>query len=219
MVFKVEEATHLFWGEYPYKVLIALPIKLADFKSSGPYFVACRQAAKSLIFDTADYKQRIETNKVSLFFKTEASFEFFIENNRSLIRKVCKPSSDIAMKAMLDRKIRVRPSLFFYKFRWKITMTASYRRVEEANAPIDSWIEDYFDIERPIIKKGGPLNQVLASSVSNDRIHYSYNNARVVYVNSVSDAVAVKIGLSDYIADIAECLLTSELPTNISHSE
>lgn len=218
MVFKVEEATHLFWGEYPYKALVELPIRLKDFKSSGPYFLACRQSAKTLVFDTTDYKQRVESNKVSLFFKTKSSFDFFIKNNEPLISKVTAPASDIAMKAMQDRKIRVRPSLFFRKFRWKITMTAAYRLVEEANEPIDSWVEDYFDITRPAPKKN-IFGRINSRCVSNDRIHYNYNNARIIYVSSVSDAVAVKIGLSDYIADIEECLLVSELPTNISDSE
>lgn len=218
MVFRVQEATHLFWGKYPYKALVALPLKLKDYKSAGPYFVACRQAAKTLKLDGGEHKQRIETNKVSLFFVSEASFEFFIEHNKDLITEVCRPASTVAMSAMLDRKIRVRPSLFFRKFRWKITMSAAYLRADEANAPVDSWIEEYFDFDRPppVKTKHG---FVKTESVSTDRFHYNYHNARVIYVNSVSDAVAVKIGLSDYITDVAECVLKTELPTNISHLE
>lgn len=215
-MFSIIDTPHLFWGKYPYRAVVKMPRDQAGFQSLAPYYVACRQQAKSLLNVSPDVKKRVEGNKISFFFYTANDLGDFVADNFKYVTSVTKPLAASHTILLDDPTVRVRKTMFFGKYRWKMTMrtqAAHYTR----NEVLDSWIEDYFGITEFTFAPNTYvlIGRPIVKWAETDRVRYNYYHNRVIYLADLTDAVAVKIGLSDHISSVVECVLKNEVsPTD-----
>lgn len=207
MKFKVKNISHLFWGKYPYKVTLRIPVRRFTENESWHHRIeAIHKAILDTVKGSKGVKTRQEANTPSYFFMTMEEAQAFIDLNSEVVAELHRPASAAQTVMLADEKLRVRKSLFFGKFRWAVIMRCSYR--EDGMNEADSWIEDYFELDRPVTI----VNEVGKPKwTENDRSRYNYYWTRAIYVNDLADVVAIKLALSQYVKSTLCVVLTTEI--------
>lgn len=208
--YKVKSISHLYWGKYPYKVVLSVPVE--PFKDNTPWHYrveAIHLAVKANVVRSEGVKCRQEANTPSYFFESEDEADDFISANLGLVKTYYRPENDAQIEVLADEKLRARKTLYFGRYRWCITMKPRYREGE--NHEIDEWIENYFDLDRPKIDV--PLDKGGSRTAENHRVLYNYYWARTVYVNDLADVCAIKMSLSTLVKTTHCALLPGEAVT------
>jgi hypothetical protein len=196
---KIKNITHLFWGKYPYKVTLTVPVPEIESPLWHHKIAATDKAIRETVKDRKGVKCRSEANTPSYFFMTLPEAEAFIKANHEIATTLFKPTSDEQIVQLADEKLRFRKSLYFNQYRWAVILKTTYR--EGAMDEADAWVEDYFDLD-----PGGDDIRF----VSSERVRYNYYWTRAIYVNELADVIAAKIALSQYVKSTLCCVLPGE---------
>lgn len=198
-----QDLTHLFWGKYPYRVTVMVQ---GDFKSETHRVQAREAMLNGFNLDGVPHKRRVEGNRASLFFEEPEAARIFIAENASVVVEVVRPRSINDISVMTDRKVRVRPTLFFDRYKWMVKFqTTMFPGACASALACDQWVENFLAISETRRGYGEIEGRAL----------YSYAKTRVLYLNEIADVVAAKIALYDYVTSIEECVLQAGIaPTD-----
>lgn len=206
--YKVKPITHLYWGKYPYKVTLFVPVP--GLKKEMPWHhrtEAIHRAIRESVVGTDGLKCRMEAQTPSYFFTDPDAAEDFIAANLGLVKRFFRPESDEQIEMLSgDAKKRARKSLFFGRFRWCVVMRPNYRT--DGNEECDEWIEDYFGLEPVKLPSKDPMG--VRKYAENDRALYNYYWSRTVYVNDLADVCAIKLSLSNHVHQTLCAVLPGE---------
>ncbi len=204
---KVKTISHLFWGQYPYKVTLRVPVpELGKNESWHHRLEAMHKAVRDNVKGTDGVKARLEANTPSYFFMTEVEAQTFMDLNTGMVSQFFRPESSAQVAMLADEKLRYRKSLFFNKYRWAVVMKSSYML---DMTEVDEWIEDYFDLDRPLViaTPGGHCGK----SSEGERAKYNYYWTRAIYVNDLADVCAIKLALGQHVKSTLCVVLPQEI--------
>lgn len=182
------DLSHLYWGKYPYKVLVPFQEPLTRWQNKRKEEEL--RLEKLTKFPPGNVPHR--------FVKTSSGFNFFFEeltdtidfiDNNPQSSQVWRPHSEEAVDRLSDAKVRIRGTLFWGKYRWCMTFKCPDITDEEH---IDEWVSEHFE------------------GSEDDRIYYVFSSPRKLYLNSEIDVLTVKVGAGEFVKSVEYAVLTSE---------
>lgn len=205
---KYTDASHLFWGVYPFKVIFRTPYSKSYYRDEKDFFKD-KATLRDQIIDpdpSVVFKINASGNGFSYFFRDRADAEAFIDLNRNFVSEVVRPRTTDAITAMLtDRTVRVRDSLFFRQFRWMVAFdTFEILRPCEVTRECDAWVEEFFCLD-------GRQPGVHHASDEEGRVLYHYGTQRKLYLRHDADMMAVRLVLDRHIKQVEYVVLASEV--------
>lgn len=181
---------------------LAKPIKriLADYvHEQGPDF---------------DYRLRQEGAAISLYFSDTKILELILADRiASKIVSLYQPINDNHLKVMeINKKIRVRKSLFNKSYRYKLYIKNTTKFRKEELSAFNNWIKETFpDDSRLAINAGLDYLLVYGKTKERARSWYIHNTVLALYINDEIDLMLIKLRLNEHIAYIEEAVLLTEL--------
>jgi hypothetical protein len=215
----------LYWGEYPYKVVISYPKRSANSQHYFPVtpggslsrFVV--GSGNSIVERVAkDRRKRnnflaklkksclSENWKVmdnqagfSFFFKSKEEALDFIDLHTKHIREVFRPDNDDYVNLLLsDTFVIIRKSLFWNKFEWSILFKRVYD--QDALAHIDHVITNRFE-----------------EQLKNKDAMYLYEgDVRRLYLKDEMDIYLTKLALGQHIHKIHKAYIDENIDASIT---
>lgn len=189
------DITHLFWGIYPYKIVI--PYRLGTMKtywSKEFRQEMTNREENAIIFPGEEtiYYQNRSRQITCFFFENSLDAMKFITDNKNIISEVCRPRSNAMVDKLSDPKIRVRNNLFHGIYRWKMQFKVTEQNGEEIQK-LDEWTANNSDV---------------------DHRYITNKKSRTIYMNSEHDLVMLKLTFADTMNSITTCVLHNELPNH-----
>lgn len=202
---KYHDLTHLYWSVFPYKVVCATAKSASAYKTHRAFMEAKSRIQRQLVEPDPVNVWFFRTtggNGINHFFKEESDALAFIDTNVALVTEVHRPrrAQDVTVMAA-DNKVRVRPTLYYGRYHWCVTLATQTMREDGAVDACDEWVEEYFTLSR--------------TQEPDVRVFYSYSGTRKLYLRDEADVIAAKIALSEHVRGVERCVLQSEIDTNV----
>ena len=161
-----------------------------------------------------DYRLRQEGSSVSLYFSDTKILELILADRiTAKVVSLHQPINDKHLEVMeINKKIRVRKSLFNKAYRYKLYIKNSTKFRKEELSAIDNWIKETFpEDSRIAINSGLEYLLLYGKTKEGSRSWYIHNSILAIYINDEIDLMMVKLRLNEHIAYIEEAVLLTEL--------
>lgn len=221
-----EDADRLFYRKFPYRIevfLDRLPYRRPKYLTPSPSDTPakCRdlesrmwahrrtkafEKVKSSCDDLnleGEWRCRRAKEKSSFFFTTQADALAFATANKKFIRVIAGPRGTPDAEVMQkDHKNRVRNSLYWLKYRWKV----SFKWLDaDRQHELDEWFAQYLDCEE--------------DEVRDDRFRYAWTQPSVVYLAEETDVIMVKVAFNAEVTSIEKAILKQEIDNERSTTQ
>jgi hypothetical protein len=161
-----------------------------------------------------DYRLRQEGATVNLYFSDTKVLELVLADRiTSKIVSLHQPINDKHLEVMeVNKKIRVRKSLFNKSYRYKLYIKNTIKFRKEELSSFNNWIKETFPEDSRISVNTG-LDYLLVYGKIKERTPtwYTYNTVLAIYINDEVDLMLMKLRLNEHIAYIEEAVLFTEL--------
>ena len=161
-----------------------------------------------------DYRLRQEGATVNLYFSDTKVLELVLADRiTSKIVSLHRPINDKHLEVMeVNKKIRVRKSLFNKSYRYKLYIKNTTKFRKEELSAFNNWIKETFPEDSRIATNYG-LDYLLVygKNKENARSWYIHNTVLALYINDEIDLMLTKLRLNEHIAYIEEAVLLTEL--------
>ena len=161
-----------------------------------------------------DYRLRQEGTTVSVYFSDTKVLELILADRIvSKIVSLHQPINDKHLEVMeINKKIRVRKSLFNKSYRYKLYIKNTTKFRKEELSALNDWIKDTFpEDDRIAINDGLDYLLVYGKTKTRARSWYIHNTILAIYINDEVDLMLMKLRLNEHIAYIEEAVLFTEL--------
>lgn len=207
--------THLFWGEYPYKIETTYPAKgwkplpygyhtganLDIQKVNRENYTKKVDSFRRMCLKYVPYDEKVwklyETNKsFHFYFLNSDDMDRFVSANEKIIRAIYEPASnqDLNFLKKTDNKNTfLRLSLFYNKYRFCVVFKNMKPDVKKE---LDNWVNAIFGDE------------------SDDRFSYNNFGSRFLYLNAENDIMMTRLAFNQYILDVNKVILRTEIDEN-----
>jgi len=161
-----------------------------------------------------DYRLRQEGATLSVYFSDTKILELILADRIvSKIVSLYRPINDKHLEVMeINKKIRVRKSLFNKAFRYKLYIKNTTKFRKEELSAFNNWIKDTFpEDDRIAINAGLDYLLVYGKTRERARSWYIHNTILAIYINDEVDLMLTKLRLNEHIAYIEQAILFTEL--------
>lgn len=185
---KYNDLNHLYWGKFSYRVFIPFETPTTKWqKDRGDVENNLRSLISWPAAETL-YRSVITSGGFNFYFMDETTASSFIDANH-MVAEVWRPHSKKAIGILADAKARIRTVPYWGKYKWCIT----FGKITIADErELDDWVTDHFE------------------GVEDDRRFYVFANPRKLYLNDELDALAVKVGVGEYVKSIEYAVISSD---------
>lgn len=160
-----------------------------------------------------DYRIRQEGSTVSIFFNDVTILGLILNDKiKSKATVLYKPLNENHLTKMeVEKRVRVRRTLFINKFRHKLYLKPAVLRKTNI-VDLEKWLSETFPEEDRVQFNPG-LKIAFLNGKINQKNKYSwqYNTTLAIYFNDETDMMVAKLRLHDLISHIEEAVLLSEL--------
>lgn len=159
-----------------------------------------------------DYRIRQEGTVVSIFFNDPEIISLVFDDKlKGKVTTVYKPLNENHLTKMeLEKRVRVRKSLFLNKFKFKVYLKPYAMRKFNVSE-LESWLEETFPEEHRMDVNPGLRKSFSSKDSKNNKSSWYYNTTLAIYLNDETDLMVSKLRLNDYISHVEEAVLISEL--------
>jgi hypothetical protein len=226
---KYRSIDHLFWHTYPYKVCLLNearkrrnPVTWVAHQTSWLDYNRRRReqrvkrkryltAIRRVLHAATDYRLINGHHHVMVYFRHEEDAARFIDRAHRRVFEVYRPGSDAQHALLLaDHKIKLRPTLFYNRYRWCVVFHAALWNERESE--LFEWEALYF--ATPFVE-----DDDVCDGREMERGFFSVGNQNRLYLRDEKDVILTKLGNSDIIDRIEKVVLVSEVEKNIDESK
>ena len=204
----------LFYGKYPFKIAVNDPIvrptwrngfsfhqsktfqtDLERFKKERASFT--RKLYRTITCDAKSWRWMDNNGTLSYFFMNADDALTFCVKNKSHLRSITRPESQMMVDAMNEIIMDdfkaipvVRDTLFWNRYRYCIQFKRSDEATEVADEFYEAHHRDYNDAERSM---------------------YHHGHDRRLYLNDIKDVFFAKMGVGEYFKTFQKAILKSDI--------
>lgn len=188
---------HLYWGEYAYRVSIEVPLSQRQRCRKSASVRRLRDAILDEIEHDMDVVYRMKAFGFNFFFSDPVEAERFIDDNAEKIDEVVRPLSLGDIDVLRDRRVRLRESLYYGKFRWCVTFGGNPWFMQcMTTQEVDDFIAQTFSERDP----------------TTYRYKHRKHSPRKLYLRDDADVVLVRLSIEEAnISAIEQVKLREEL--------
>jgi hypothetical protein len=159
-----------------------------------------------------DYRIRQEGTTVSVFFSDPEIINLvFNDKLKGKVAVLYKPLNENHLTKMeVEKRVRVRHSLFLNKFKFKVYLKPYAMRKFNANE-LEDWLNETFPGEDRMDVNPGLKKSFVKKNAKINKSSWHYNTTLALYFNDETDLMVSKLRLHDYISHVEEAVLISEL--------
>lgn len=225
---KVHNTARLFYNKYPYKIVFKIDESLLIRNSSRPTYRSSNWAnhlelrydlirrVTNKMPDDTDFRSRFEDLHYSVFIKDESLFEELLIKLQDCVTEVSIPSSPEHRQLMEDNhRVRVRPTLFLGRFRFKVNIRNNWDNKFEDFEKLQDWLEnleheDDVDRWQPNAPLERLFQEIKENSAKKNRYRYVYSKLSI-YMNDDQDVMMLQLWLNKHYDSAEKAVLISEI--------
>lgn len=225
---KIHSTARLFYGKYPYKIvfgidesqLIKNTQRVAYRRSDWANHLELRynliKRVKNKMPAGTDFRSRFEYLHYSVFVRDQAVFEELLTTLQDCVTEVSIPSSEEHRQIMEDNhRIRVRPTLFLGKFRFRVNIKNNWGNKFAEFEKLQDWLEnleqsdslDRWQANSPLERLFLEIKQ---QTSQRNRYRYVYSKLSI-YLNDEQDVMMLQLWLNNHYDSAEKVVLLSEV--------
>lgn len=225
---KVYNTDRLFYNKYPYKIVFKIDESQLIKSNIRPHYRSSNWAnhlelrydlikrVKNKMPADADYRGRFEHMHYSVFVKDETLFEELLTKLQDCVTEVSIPSSVEHRQLMEENhRVRVRPTLFLGKYRFKVNIRNNWDNKFEDFEQLQIWLEnlqheDDVDRWQPNAPLDRLFREIKENSAKKNRYRYVYSKLSI-YMNDDQDVMMLQLWLNKHYDSAEKAVLISEI--------
>lgn len=223
---KVVNTARLFYNKYPYKIVFKIDESQLIENTRRPNYRGNNWAnhlelrynlikrVKSKMPEDTDFRSRFEHMHYSVFVKDDVLFEELLTKLQDCVTEVSVPSSIEHRQLMEDNhRIRVRPTLFLGKYRFRVNIKNTWDNKFTDFAQLHDWLENLEcteDLDR--WQPNSPLDRVFQELQEPVQRKYRYVYSKLsIYLNDEQDVMMLQLWLNKHYDSAEKAVLISEI--------
>jgi hypothetical protein len=221
----VINTARLFFNKFPYKIVFELDKSLLVRSNNrisyrGSVWSNLSSIRSDLIRrikykipEGVEHRGRAEDIRYSLFIDDHAVFENILDTMKDYVVEVSMPTNETHLQLMKDNhRIRVRPTLFLKKYRFKVNIKSTWDNTFTDFAELRDWLDNLKhedDVDR--WELGGSLRRMFRDIGKNISRYRYVNSAYSIYLSDEEDVMMLQLWLNNYYDSAEKVVLISEI--------